>query len=473
MSVSRNMGLKVAKSGVSVLECLFGVTILALLVVSAVLIVRQRRDSVAPSITVASEGADWTEPQARDRRQGDREWAGDDSNEASLREKSDMGQDSFVHDNNEESWAGEPSSSISARAHTPSSASIRDHFASALSVSGRPNWPRFSSLVRQLDAEQLPEAWSLLQEQPWSREKQDAMKAFVEHWATHDAQAALDFAMTLESASERRAIKGTAIKTWAATDPETALEWYEQQLQRGEHISSRSFFSGLYEGSPELTMERVWAMQDQRKQTYALRSIFLSSHDGSEQGAMRLQSLFDASEDPAQRELLAGMVAGVWSREDPMRAIAWADELGDEPDVQNRVYIAAAKVWGTRQPEAAMAWVQEQNLVEGNQHLIQNIARSWARDNPTSLKRWVDSSGASPQRDKIVGSFTREMARRDPAAAMAMAETVSDTGARYQLITTVMSQWVRRNKAEAVAAALSSSMPPEMKRKYAMMIIPK
>jgi hypothetical protein len=54
-----------------------------------------------------------------------------------------------------------------------------------------------------------------------------------------------------------------------------------------------------------------------------------------------------------------------------------------------------------------------------------------------------------------------------------MAENVSEDGTRYKLLNDVLRQWVRRDKNSAVAAALSSSLPPDIKRKFAMMVIPK
>ena len=368
--------------------------------------------------------------------------------------------------------AGAAERSVQRKATVPGD-DLRAYFGGALAVAGRPDWQTFISLARKLDLSQLPAAWSLLQEQPWSRDKQEAMKVFVAHWATQDPQAAIDFASTLASARQRHSVYGTAVETWALTDPEGAMAWYEQQYQATGRGPDRHFFAGLYAASPDSALALVWQMEDARRQSSVLRSLFLPHDADREQGAHQLKALFDASEDPDQRMLLADMVAGVWASSDPMRAIAWGAELQDDPGVQERIYMAAAQAWGRREPEAAMAWLEEQNLAQVEPRVLHNITRSWGRDNPTSLQQWIDSSAPSPVRDTVVTAHIDSLRSRDPAAALALAESITVSGGRYKVMASVADRWLQVNRNAAAAAVLASSMPTEMKRKYAMKVIPR
>jgi len=462
-----------SRAGISTLESIFGVIILLLVVVFTWLIVGREDDR--PKTVSSAPEEEFSEPvlRGRDRwrgREGDA--AGDAFGDQSFAdaEASGLGQDWLARDGGEA--AGEAGATSSSRLIVEVDASLRDHFAAAFSDPVRPDWSRFLSLARDLDADELPEAWSLLKEQPWSREKQDTMKSFVEYWAQTDPEAAIEFGQSLESSYDRRMVISASVRVWAASDPEAAMAWYDEQKESGKRIRGSSLLRGLYEGAPELALARVWAMEDTHRQSSALRSLFLSSHEEYKEGADKLHALFESSEDPAHREVLAKMVADVWAREDPMRAIAWAETLGDEPDIQKRVLVSAAEAWGRREPEAAMAWVQEQGLVEGNKRLVENIARSWTHDNPASLQRWIDSAPASSGRDAMVSACVRGFMYRDPGRALAMAESISEEEARYKAMGSVASHWMHRDKNGAVAAVLASSMPEEMKRKYAMKMIP-
>ena len=356
-----------------------------------------------------------------------------------------------------------------------SAEALRSYFSSALDGPELPRWQSFLALARTLDLEQLPAAWSLLQEQPWSREKQDAMKAFVMHWTREAPESAIEFALGLESSRQRRTAYATALETWAATDPEGALAWYDGHKDGGkmEHRSVSHLLAGLYTSAPETALAMIWETEDPRKKASLLRSLFLSSREDREQGAMELKALFDASEDPSQRQLIANMVAGVWAADDPMRVIAWGSGFQDDPELQTQIYKAAIKGWGRREPEATMEWMQEQGLLETFPDELRHITRSWGYDNPTSLQRWIESAPPSSTRDTVVTARIDALRRRDPTSAMALAEIISVSEERYKAMASIASSWMRSDKNAATAAILSSSMPTEMKRKYAMKVVPK
>jgi hypothetical protein len=452
-------------AGVSALEIVFGIAILVLLGVSIVAFIRRDRQHQAELATEAWEEQFVDLAQADDT--ASRTTAG--------------GYRSAPHmDEIEESATIEqeraPTYRASAYASSATSADLPSELSGALAVTGNPDWRRVLALVRKLDPEQFPAAWSLMQEQPWSQEKQDAIKSFIQHWARLAPSDAIDFALSLESSHQRRAAYGTALETWASADPEGALAWYTEQQAQGDegakHIPLSRFLSGLYASQPETALEMIWELDDPRKQSQLLGSLFLSSEEDKALGADQLKSLLDASEDPDQRRLLADMVADVWAARDPMRAIAWAAELDDDPDVQQAIYMSAAEAWGRREPEAAMAWLEAQDLDAISPRTLGRITQSWGHDNPTSLQAWLDTTEPSSMRDAVVTARISSLRYRDPASAIALAESISDTSNRHRSIASVVSRWMRTDRNAAVAAALASSMPPEMKRPYAMRVVP-
>ena len=350
---------------------------------------------------------------------------------------------------------------------------LRDYFDHALADDGRPDWGSFMSLVGGLDPEQLPEAWVLLQEQPWSSEKQETMEAFMVHWAQQDSEAALEFARSLTSSRQRHLAYSTALKTWATADPEGAVEWYEERVANGDGAPGRAFFAGLHAVRPELALQMVWDMEDLGRSAEMLRSIYLPRDGDRESGASSVKALFDVEEDPERRAVLARIVADVWAKEDPMRAVAWAQELEDEADTQHGIYMAAARSWGRREPEATMGWLQENEIENIESGVIHQITRSWSHDDRTSLGQWIEETPASPLKDSVISTEVQHRRYRDPASALALAESLSNPDARYKAMAGVADHWMRRDKNAAASAVLASSMPPDLKRKYAMKVIPK
>jgi len=61
---------------------------------------------------------------------------------------------------------------------------------------------------------------------------------------------------------------------------------------------------------------------------------------------------------------------------------------------------------------------------------------------------------------------------RDPASALALAESITAESERYKLMASVADRWGRSDQNAAAIAVLGSSMPDEMKRKYAMKVSP-
>ncbi len=463
------------KAGISLLEVIFGIAILMLVGIFFVVFVGRKGNDDGPAPTPATDATVASASKPNNHAAGHRDAAGQrpmGTDKAGADGLADTPSELSGDGGEAQEARSEPRASVSTIA---SADDLRSYFSRALDGPGKPRWQSFLAIARTLDPEQLPAAWSLLQEQPWSSEKQDAMKAFVMHWAREAPGAAIEFALALESSRQRRTAYATALETWAATDPEGALAWYDEHKDGGkmEYRSASHLLAGLYTSAPETALAMIWETEDQRRKASLLRSLFLSSHEDREQGAMELKALFDASEDPSQRQLIANMVAGVWAAEDPMRAIAWGSEFQDDPDLQTQIYKAAVKGWGRRDPEATMAWMEAQGLLEAFPDALPNIAHSWGRDNPTSLQRWIESTPPSSTRDTVITARIHTLRRRDPASAMALAEVMSDSEERYKAMASIASTWMRSDKNAATAAILSSSMPTEMKRKYAMKVVPK
>ena len=411
-------------TGVTLLEIVFGLAILIL--IGTFTVVLMRRDGNTPSETVAvpelasdrsrpARGIDGFEGEGVPHDDERSAFSGDDDG-------ADAGERPWSEDRADGASPAVAAGTTSPmREAIPASAELRDYFSDALAVAGRPNWDRFISLSRKLDAVQYPEAWSLLQEQPWSRAKEEAVTAFVTQWAARAPEAALEFGATLSSHNQRHAVNDTVMELWATADPANALAWYQEQEAAGtRHLGRAHFFKGLYAGDPELAMGLVWESDDPRRQSDLLRRIFLSTKEPHERerGAADLKTMFDLAEDPAQRAMLAGLVADAWATDDPMRAVEWARELEDEPDVQQRVMMAGLSAWGRREPGAALAWAEAEGLPELDARALGSIVQSWSRDNPAEMREWIRNAPPSGTRDTVVTTHVRSLRYRDPATAL-------------------------------------------------------
>ncbi|MDP6491099.1 MAG: hypothetical protein QGH42_03585 [Kiritimatiellia bacterium] len=469
---------KQRRVGITRLEVVFGVTIVALIAVF-VLLLGPRENRGTDSGASADELASDDSVSASSVYSGSN-FAYDDGDLSSA--------DDYAAGNNAAAdmmaWERELSREAANRAPATTSVATRDavvvgtelraYFGKALPAEGAPNWDRFIALSRDLDAGLFPEAWSLLQEQPWSRAKDEAVELFVLQWSSRDPEAAIEFAMTIGSSRQRHTVLATATEAWATRDPEGALAWYHGRIADGlKPVGQSHFLEGLYASAPDTALALIWEMDDLRRQEGLLRALFLSSREEHEQGAAQLKSMFDLSEDPAQREMLARMVAGTWAADDPMRAIAWASELEDEPDVQERVIMTALQSWGRREPGTAMEWLLEQELPQTSRGAVYHIAKSWSRDNPAGLREWVREASPSHTRDTVIASHVQDLRYRDPATALRVAEQMTNEKERYKLMSSVADRWIRSDRAAAAPAILSSGMPDAMKRKYAMQLIPK
>jgi hypothetical protein len=464
--------------GITRLEVVFGVAIVALIAVFVLLLGRRKNpgtdsgasadelasdDSVSASSTYSGENFAYGDG---DLSSADDYAAGNDAAADMVEWERELSREAANR-----ASAATP---VATRDETVVGMELREYFDEALPADGTPNWDRFIALSRDLDADQFSEAWALLQGQPWSRAKEEAVELFVLQWSSRDPEGAIEFAMTIGSSRQRHTGLATATEAWATRDPEGALAWYQGRIADGlKPVGQSHFFKGLYASAPDTALALIWEMDAPHKQAGLLRALFLSSNEEHEQGAAQLKSMFDLSEDPAQREMLARMVAGAWAADDPMRAITWASELEDEPDVQQRVIMTALQAWGRREPGTAMEWLQEQELPEASRGAVYHIAKSWSRDNPAELREWVRETSLSHMRDTVIASHVQDLRYRDPATALRMAELTTNEKERYKLMTSVADRWIKSDRVAAAPAILSSGMPDEMKRKYAMRLIPK
>ncbi|MEM9480837.1 MAG: hypothetical protein AAGA58_14370 [Verrucomicrobiota bacterium] len=203
------------------------------------------------------------------------------------------------------------------------------------------------------------------------------------------------------------------IGKWAATEPEEALSWIENELEGSERV--RALDAGL--------------------RAYALKN--------PEGAAAWVEG---GKGDPLQ-ERWAAIVGAIWAGDSPEDAAVWAIGI-ENPDVREGAAIAVTSAWATEDPAASAEWAIEFYEETESPAPLQTAIGELAEHDLLEAREFVDQI---PDELDYVGvvQVGMEWAESDPLAAAAWAAGLNSATNRAGALTGIVGVWAEDAPGEA------------------------
>jgi len=224
-------------------------------------------------------------------------------------------------------------------------------------------------------------------------------------WSEIDPEGALAHAKRSFNAGLMQSeVIGLVVNKWAATDPQDARVWTEQNLTGPlRERALTDLMVGWTRRSPDLASN--WVTQ---------------SGSGS-------QPLLSA-------------VGTTWAEQDPKAAAVWAMGL-PYSNSRKTATVAVAVEWSRQDPESAADFFVEEVAGPEGMDIATVIADVWGTSDPASTANWVESLPEGAVKDQAAGVLATVWATRDVDAASLWSATIENDSMRQQVIAHLGTTW--------------------------------
>ncbi len=254
---------------------------------------------------------------------------------------------------------------------------------------------------------------------PNSERFQTLSMAFDE-WARTDPQSAWNFIQTELDSQAQSIFSNQVMHLWYEQNPATALEEIEKQLsnntldQNQSYVMTEMYAEHLSKTDPNAAYQWIQSQLDTDARVGALMNLV---HNWDPNDPTGLQSFVDQM-DPADRDQVMPMaissMAFNMARTDPASAIAWAEQLPEEQRVEAHMNIIGE--WAMTSPDAAAEWLFNLPESEANNHIIAANAGAFLHGDPETAKRFFARMPTDIQSDYIE-QMVHSLAQQSPEAA--------------------------------------------------------
>jgi hypothetical protein len=298
----------------------------------------------------------------------------------------------------------------------------------------------------------------------WSPQAEAALNATMYQWAKLDPQAALNYALSIESRRARVNAINNVLGTWAKSDPAAASQWFMANMPQDPLAASatvRNLYAGMGKAQMESALQTVSQLPTAELQSIAMQTLMSQVVRSGDEGA--IQSYFATVSDPKQRDILASTMANTWAAYQPQMAAEWVSRITD-PNTLNRQVASLASTWAFDDPEGASMWASSLTDPRLRYSTVQQTMRTWAREDPVEAADWALSlNPPSPQADPAISGLVGAIMNAHPAGAMQWANSTSDPTLRISLMRQVGRIWMVQNPSAASLYIAQSDLPVTVK----------
>jgi len=256
------------------------------------------------------------------------------------------------------------------------------------------------------------------------RDYRTALIAVLDQWSHQDPGAAAAYTGEIPSRYRNHALV-TVYTSWAEDDPARALASAGERNEAEQQFLLPAVFQG-------------WAMRDPAAAADYARQI-----DDEKLAARVFESI------------ARGFTEG-WNKS-PGEAAAWAAQ-GLPPEVASRALPALYRRWAATDPSAAAAHALglDAGRIDDRMSLIGSVLTQWAQSDPDAAINWVDGTFADDE-DYVaaVEAITRVLRYRNPEQTAVLLERVpfsfADGTAGAREVSRLMAAWIRKDPDAAKA----------------------
>jgi hypothetical protein len=275
----------------------------------------------------------------------------------------------------------------------------------------------------------------------------------AEWWARFDPEAALEWTRR-EAIGRHPSVAATALRTWAARDPEAAKQVVEKNPSPEQRrASTEALIQGWEEsGQPGLTDYVANLPFGVERQTavarMARRKVLREGTEATFRWAERIPG--DA---PDKFKLhVYRRVASAVAEVDPHAAAAWAERHSDG-EHGDGLFRRVGVRWAKRDGQAAMEWLASVPAGEQRDIGVQETYRTWLGVDREGAKAWMRGGEIEAWREPALALFAAIIAAEQPEEALDWTARIADAERREETIVMVGRSW-RASDPEAAQAWL-------------------
>ena len=292
-------------------------------------------------------------------------------------------------------------------------------------------------------------------------------------WAWNDPGAASAFAGKLKPGPKKSMMLRNIASTWAASDPESALEWAKNREPQYQRIVLGAVIGAMAAENPQSALEQAETLprQFQHEMKVQVAQNWMNSDPDS--ALAWIQSIPNESEKNRLFHRSAGNL--VW--QDPQRAIKVISEFKDSAQSMDLLG-NALRYWSWNSPSDAMKWLKTlsptkqgrilgeagyigglavgagddfKELLKGiamtdqNKSAFREMAENYALSDPQKALEWAAGIESESARSEIIASTHRAWSWREPQAAAESALQLDNIDNRKRTLREVASNWARQD----------------------------
>jgi hypothetical protein len=285
----------------------------------------------------------------------------------------------------------------------------------------------------------------------------EVLQAVIRQLAMIDAPWAGDYVEAMPHGSLRAELLATLMAQWSADDLPAAIKWAQQ-------------------------------LKDSSLQQPALAHLSYRWIETDPKGALA----FVANHPGEDHQLLAVFV-GLWSRDQPEAAAAWAVEHSTKSgmasvaasavatwaaiddlaaaefvlrlppgNLRNEAAISVMSALAKKDPATGALWTNAFPAGAGKNYAIENLAYSWASQDPGAALAWANRL-SSAERDVAMFSGAGGLIEDRPALAATWTMSIQNLSLRIMQTERTARRWLETDRLTAEAWVLRSILPPETK----------
>lgn len=286
----------------------------------------------------------------------------------------------------------------------------------------------------------------LLAEEPLP---ENLIAAALARWAQFEPEAALEWA---EEKLDRPAFDlagNEIVAAWATHAPRAAIAWLDDRRAVASGQAQHILDSNLH------TILMVWSQHDPAA---ALEAVLDPEHSAQgkwyglgqvasmDEHRDRMFGLVLGIEDEQLREKGLGAMIGGWAGDDPAGAADWLDDNGYE---DSKTQWAVSQRYQRADPAANADWLLVRSTPETLERSLNTAIAYWARSDPEAAGKWVEESDVLT--DGLANQVATGWINRDPDRAIGWAMRLQEEGARHLSIGNVLFQLEHGPRAAAGA----------------------
>ncbi len=320
--------------------------------------------------------------------------------------------------------------------------------------------------------------------------RQKAVVELCNQWVGTNAPAALDWAQSLQSESERMAVTNRIVINWAHNDPQAASQFANQHSElsgavfggiasawfQRDFSATTNWIASLPDGekknSARLALVESWAQKNPKDmvayalglpagevQTRYITAAYRQLQIGDLPGTVELlQPLADAT---LRQNILesAARNCDLPHLDQAAKFIA-AMPPGDD---QKAAIKGLVSTWAPADPEAAINWLVAFPATNSQPELVPSVIKTWSQPEPSLVAKWLANLPSGTASEGIISAFLDGAATKYPDYAAQWTQSVTNETQRQQYQIQVARQWLKSDSSAATKWIDSLSLPEEIK----------